>query len=282
MRRSSFFKGFGPSTGLPPVVKYLLIANLAVFFVSYVLDGNPVKGNFIYSWFGLVPHDVWRGAFWQPITYMFLHHGFAHLFFNMLLLWMFGSVLETVWGSREFLKYYLLTGVVPGVLNAIISSSSTVPIIGASGSIYGLLTAYGLLFPNSTIYIYFLFPIRVKYVVIFLGAMAFLMSVRTLSGEGGNQIAHIVHLGGMVVGAIYLKHRTFLAWGAQKVKSWQFDRARKQVQRQVQEENQLRQEVDDLLDKINEVGIDNLTSWEKNRLKQASARLQHKQDENER
>jgi len=253
-------------------VKGLLIANFVLFVADYIIGRH-----LLFDWFGLNPQDLWRGAFWQPFTYMFLHHGLLHLLFNMLLLWMFGGVLESIWGTREFLRYYFLTGVVPGLINCIIAYDKPLVIIGASGAIYGLLAAYGLLFPNSVIYISFLFPIRAKYMVLIFALFEFMASVRTLGGDGGGRIANIVHLGGMVVGAIYLKRGEMVRWFARRVKKWQQEHDRGRRRRFIEEEDHLRDEIDRLLDKINEVGFENLSSSERRRLKIASEKLRQRQ-----
>ena len=265
--------GFGFGSVLPQAVKGLLIANIGVFLVQQFIDSRT-----IYEVFGLTPVLFWRGALWQPFTYMFIHGGFSHLFFNMLALWMFGGVLESTWGTRAFLKYYFLTGVGAALSNCILTPNAAVPIIGSAGAIYGLLAAYGLMFPNSVIYISFLFPIRAKYLVLISGLFEFITSISTMSGAG-TPVAHLVHLGGMVIGVIYLRRDAMLHWLGKKLKNQQSRRRHEQMRRQDEEEMQLRKEVDDLLDKINAVGIGNLTAWEKRRLRQASDRLKRRDAE---
>jgi membrane associated rhomboid family serine protease len=186
-------------------VKALLWANIGMFVLSWLAPD-------IVMFLGLQPSAViLRLRIWQPITYMFLHAGVAHILFNMLALWMFGVDLERMWGRDFFLKYYFIAGVgaaattmllalAPGELGATMWSSVT---IGASGAIYGLLVAYALYFPNRPIYIYFVFPIPAKIFVLIMGAIAFMSSI------GGDQggVANSAHLGGLVVGYIYLKTR---------------------------------------------------------------------------
>ena len=186
-------------------VKALLWANIGMFVLSWLAPD-------IVMFLGLQPSAViLRLRIWQPVTYMFLHAGVAHILFNMLALWMFGVELERLWGRDFFLKYYFIAGVgaaattmllalAPGELGATMWSSVT---IGASGAIYGLLVAYALYFPNRPIYIYFVFPIPAKIFVLIMGAIAFMSSI------GGDQggVANSAHLGGLVVGYIYLKTR---------------------------------------------------------------------------
>jgi membrane associated rhomboid family serine protease len=152
--------------------------------------------------FGLVPYDVTHHLFlWQLGTYLFLHGGFFHILFNMLALWMFGSELESLWGTRRFVRFYFITGVGAAICSTLVAPNSTIPIIGASGAVYGILAAYGILFPDRILLLYFVIPIKAKYFVLILGALAFWSS---LSATGGG-VAHIAHLGGMLFGWLYLR-----------------------------------------------------------------------------
>ena len=190
---------------MTPVVKTLIWANVGVFVLWALFGGlRPYLTYF----FGLTPQLVLtRFWIWQPFTYMFLHGGIGHILFNMLILWMFGLQLERLWGSRFFLRYYFVTGIgagvstiVAGLLPFAFSDPTYVTAtIGASGAIYGLLMAFALYYPNTPILIFFLFPVPAKYFVMILGAIAFL-SVPQSAG-----VAHVAHLGGLVVGYFYLK-----------------------------------------------------------------------------
>jgi membrane associated rhomboid family serine protease len=152
--------------------------------------------------FGLVPYDVTHHLFlWQLGSYLFLHGGFFHILFNMLALWMFGSELESLWGTRRFVRFYFITGVGAAICSTLVAPNSTIPIIGASGAVYGILAAYGILFPDRILLLYFVIPIKAKYFVLILGALAFWSS---LSATGGG-VAHIAHLGGMLFGWLYLR-----------------------------------------------------------------------------
>jgi membrane associated rhomboid family serine protease len=195
---------FGPGPW-SPAIKLLIWAN-AVMFVAAVL----VPGILLYL--SLVPAAVVGRMFiWQPVTYLFLHDGLFHILFNMLALWMFGTDLERAWGTRFFLRYYFVTGIGAAAATILLSLVPLpfsdllyyTPTVGSSGAIYGLLLAYGLSFPNRPIYLYFLFPIRARVFVLIMGAVALLSSI---SG-GGSNIAHSAHLGGLVVGYLYLKLR---------------------------------------------------------------------------
>ncbi|HEY7556829.1 MAG TPA: rhomboid family intramembrane serine protease [Candidatus Binatia bacterium] len=181
---------------LTPAVKFLLIANTAIFVLQLVLP------YWVINLFGLVPFLVWRDFYlWQLFTYQFFHGGLMHLLFNMLALWMFGCDLERRWGSEFFLKYFFVSVVGGGILNALFLPGQMAPSIGASAGIYGILLAFGLIYPNQIIYFYFLFPIKMKYFVMIIGAIALYSSL--VSGQSG--IAHLAHLGGMVFGYLYLR-----------------------------------------------------------------------------
>ena len=188
----------------PSGVKWLLIVNIAVFVVDF----------FAKTWFndpfellGLVPAYVLRlGMLWQLFTYMFLHSGVSHIVINMLVLWMFGVELERDWGTRLFLKYYFLCGIGAGVCVVLVSrlrpAEAGIRTIGASGAIYGLLLAYGVLYADRIILFMLLFPMKAKYAVMLFGAVAFF----GLWQRGGG-VSYVAHLGGMIFGYIYIRTR---------------------------------------------------------------------------
>jgi membrane associated rhomboid family serine protease len=189
---------------VPPGVKWLIIVNVAVYvlllsFVDSVLAGKPIL-----LLFNLMPFDVLRrGEIWQLVTYMFLHAGIGHILFNMLSLWMFGSAVEQTWGTRRFLQYYFICGIGAGVCVVFANlafGDVYQRVIGASGAIYGLLLAFGMLFPDQEILLMFLFPIKAKFAVMIFGAIAFLSSF-----QGGGPVSNLAHLGGMLVGYIYIR-----------------------------------------------------------------------------
>jgi membrane associated rhomboid family serine protease len=205
---------FGPGP-LSSAMKALIAVNVVMFLAQGVLPE-------LQWWLGLMPSAVVPGLrIWQPFSYMFLHGGLFHLLFNMLALWMFGTELERMWGTRFFLKYYAVTGVGAGLLTvafAWLPFGFAEPlryaiVIGASGAIFGLLLAYALYFPNRPIYLYFLFPIPVKYFVMIIGAISLYSS---LGPSGG--VASATHLGGLLVGYLYLKGARFHPLG--ELKYW--------------------------------------------------------------
>ncbi|MBI4464981.1 MAG: rhomboid family intramembrane serine protease, partial [Acidobacteria bacterium] len=159
---------FGPAYGLTPAVKKLLIANVAAFFITVVAQAAGLGA--LFQWLALTPYVVTHYlALWQFVTYMFLHAGFWHILFNMFALWMFGSELERSWGTRRFLHYYFLTGIGAGLSFLLVNPFSPISTVGASGAIYGILLAYGLLFPNRIlfvpIFIFIWIPIPAKFLV---------------------------------------------------------------------------------------------------------------------
>jgi membrane associated rhomboid family serine protease len=186
----------------PPGVKWLLIINTVVFLIDYLFA--PVHA--VLGIAALIPDFVvyrFPWYVWQLFTFQFLHGGFGHLLFNMLALWMFGLPLEQTWGTRRFLKYYFLCGIGAGICDVVVNellghhNTST---IGASGGIYGLLLAFGVLFPDTTVLMDFLFPIKAKYLVMIYAAIAFFSALGANSG-----ISNLAHLGGMLFGLLYLK-----------------------------------------------------------------------------
>jgi membrane associated rhomboid family serine protease len=194
---------FGPGP-ISTAMKALIAVNVALFILTELPGGRALHG-----WLGLMPAaTITQLRIWQPATYMFLHAGLFHLLFNMLALWMFGTELERLWGRRYFLKFYFVCGIGAGLLTVLFSllpfAFSDVLynsiVIGASGAIYGLLLAYGLYFPDRPILMFMLFPIPAKYFVMIIGAIAFYSS---LGATGG--VASATHLGGLVVGYLYLK-----------------------------------------------------------------------------
>jgi membrane associated rhomboid family serine protease len=214
---------FGPG-GISPAVKILIITNVVVFAL------NVIVGEAMTIRLGLTPQMVFQQwALWQPLTYLFLHStgGFSHILFNMLALWMIGTDLERTWGTRFFTKYYFVTGVGAAATSLLLSIFSDAfyytTTVGASGAIYGLLLAFAMYFPHRTL-ILFIFPVPARIAVTILGAIAFLSS---FGGPGGG-IAHTAHLGGLVVGYLYLKGLRLRPMAEVKYRylKWKMGRAR--------------------------------------------------------
>jgi membrane associated rhomboid family serine protease len=184
---SSFSFGYS----LTPWIKRLLIANTAIFLLTYAIPA-------IQYYLAFTPAEILSRP-WTPITYMFAHGGLFHLLFNMLALFFFGARLESQWGSREFIKYYVICGLGGAALSFVFAFSH--PVVGASGAVYGLMLAYAMNWPDDIVHIWGIFPVKVKWLVVGLVAIS-LLSIR--SGSGGT-IAHFAHLGGFAAGFLYLK-----------------------------------------------------------------------------
>jgi membrane associated rhomboid family serine protease len=219
-RRYSFFGYF------PTGIKWLLISNSVIFLLTSFLPRNPIVALFAITWNG-----VCRNFFiWQPVTYLFLHAGIWHLLFNMLTLWMFGTQLEQDWGTRRFLKYYFICGIGAGVCILLVNGlvgDFAVPTLGASGAIMGLLMAFGVLYPNQQVLMSFLFPIKAKYLVLIYVVVELWASLSANSG-----ISSIAHLGGMLVGYVYLKSgRSFHLPNFQAAyDQWKWERAKRKFE----------------------------------------------------
>jgi membrane associated rhomboid family serine protease len=223
---ASYSFGPGPIT---PAVRGIIIANVAVFLVTYL---SP---RFVIGTFGLIPADVVQhGRIWQVFTYLFLHSpgSLTHILFNMLAVWMFGVDLERRWGSRGFLTYYFVTGVGAGICTVLVSLlpfegarvSYGVPTIGASGAVYGLLLAWGVLFPARQILFMLLFPLTARMYVILMGAIAFFSALAATD----NGVANVAHLSGLVIGWLYLKGPRDLRLDFQyRLTRWRMDRMRR-------------------------------------------------------
>jgi membrane associated rhomboid family serine protease len=255
---------------LPPVVKNLLIINVLAFLAYIVI--NSKYGIDLNSLLGMHYFASEKFRVYQLVTYMFMHGGFTHLLFNMFAFWMFGYVLEQIWGSKRFLTFYFVTGVgailiqmlvnfiqffpIPnameiyaaapspadftylldsyfngyynkvvvaefvsqfqalpndpnlkltsvGILDELYNARLNIPTVGASGAVYGILLAFGMMFPEQRIYVYFLFPIKAKWFVVIFAALSVVMG---LSDRPGDNVAHFAHLGGMIFGYFLIRH----------------------------------------------------------------------------
>ncbi len=193
----------------------LLAWNVIMFLAQWLLSdrvralveigGIPMAIPAMNRYLGLSPDLAWNGAIWQLVTYMFLHGGLWHLAINMFILWMFGSEIEHLMGTRRFIRFYFFSGIGAGLINMLPNCPwwavpSSIPTVGASGAIFGILVAYGMSFPNRRIFLYFLFPIPAKYFVVLLGVFNLFASF-TGAPTG---VAHFAHLGGLLSGWIFI------------------------------------------------------------------------------
>jgi len=246
-------------------IKILVSVNFGVFLLQTVAR---TEGLF-FPLFGLVPKLVWSEfMIWQPFTYLFFHGGIWHLLINMFVLWMFGSELERLWGKEHFLKFYFVTGVGAGLVTMIFGLNSMTPIVGASGAVYGVLLAYGLTYPNRTVYLYGIIPIKSLWFVIGIGVIAFMSSFDNVS-----QISHLTHLSGMMIGYLMLKRpvRFNDLWFTIRKRTLEYKI--KHEEKKVSQHQAIEREIDRILDKINREGFDSLTEEEHDRLYKGSQSL---------
>lgn len=291
--------GFGGFTLFPPVIKNLLIINVAVFFLQIIGSEIIVATNTPFSqvliqYFALIPIGTFADASfypWQLISYQFMHGGFGHIFFNMFMLWMFGMEIENMWGSKKFLIFYLTAGVVAGLCHLFISpllGTSPAPTIGASGAVYGVLIAFALFFPDRYIFLWFLIPVKAKYLIGFLIVFEFLAI-----NSAQDNIAHLAHLGGALAGFLFIwfdksshidlkamiRRNSFKKSSSSGSRYDIFGRKDRNVQEakyyDINESNSektevTQEEIDKILDKISQSGYQNLTAREKKILFEAS------------
>ncbi len=256
--------GFGGGY-FTPAVRHLMFANGIIFLLQ------SLTGKTLINWFGLHPVHIFKKFFiWQFVTYMFLHGDFVHILLNMFILWMIGCEVERYWGYKKFLTYYFICGTGAGFFHLILNISSSIPVVGASGAIYGILIAYAMLFPERLVILFpFPIPIKAKYLAIILAALELMFG---FFGQSG--VAHFAHLGGMIVGFVYLKFGWKISlFSSNFIMKKKRDLELRRSIKRTQHISRLRKEVDIILDKINEVGIENLTDKEKRLLKEASISL---------
>jgi len=307
---NNYYRPYGRFSVFPPMIKNLLIINGAVFVLQLILQNGVMGGAFLLNkWFALNPinisgYDSWPFNFqvWQLISYQFMHAGFSHIFFNMFFLWMFGMEVENTWGPKKFLYYYLICGVAAGLAQLFIAPLFSTPAItiGASGAVFGVMIAFAMMFPDRYIFIWFLIPVKAKYLVGF-----FILAYNVLPilyGETSN-VAHLAHLGGAVAGFIFIlfDKNTYVSLkssfknlrgsgGGGNFSSTQSpfsgfaDRFRKKeknveeakyydISNRHEEGDITQEEIDKILDKISKSGYQNLSEKEKKILFEASKKM---------
>lgn len=212
---------------LPTITRYLLIANFIIFFLAGIvertsgIDLNTIGGLHYYS-----AHSF---HWWQPLTYMFLHADMSHILFNMLAVWMFGATLENAWGSRRYLIYYLVCGVGAAIIQECVWSLMPfhplqlefLNTIGASGAVFGILFAFGWLFPDTPMFILFIpIPIRARTIVIIYAIMELFAGMGNMMGTHIDNVAHFAHLGGMLFGWLLLLYWRHNNWREPGSSEW--------------------------------------------------------------
>ena len=274
--------GFGLSIGSrwTRCIMILIIVNVSVFVVQLLfstissqwggMPGTDIDGivpqlalgpdQFTTMFWLYQPLAIGKLWLWQFATYMFLHSVSSpwHIIFNMLVLWMFGSQVERAMGTRKFLTMYFTAGIFAGIFCCLFTPNS--PIIGASGAIFAVEVAFAMFFPNTTV-IFYVFPIKAKYLVMIFAGITVISCIVPTSGS----TAHFAHLGGLVYGFLFIRYEpkfsSFLL-------SWQNQQQKKECQK----EEDIKEQVDALLDKVNQGGMKSLTRRERNFLRNASKR----------
>jgi len=284
-------RGYGRSYGFggrqtTSAVKGLIIANVAVFVLQVLTGGGTERIGPVGQWLAFQPtRAIEHLQIWRFVSYMFLHGGLFHIGMNMFILWMFGSQVEALWGRRLFLVYYFVCGIGASIIYGIFNLTgigSLIPMLGASGAIYGVLLAYGMSFPDNLILIFFVLPLKAKYAVVLFGLIEF------LSLPGGGSVAHLAHLGGMLTGFLFLQFTApALARGrlTDVQKRWRKFQARNRM-RVVRPDERPRggnggdgaprtpeqTRIDEILDKISREGLQSLTDEEQETLRRAGRR----------
>lgn len=269
--------GMGPGS-ITPMVKNLLIVNGAVFVLQLLMGGGlgiSSGGEFhpFGAYFALIPEfAVESGFVWQLVTYQFLHGGFFHILINMLILWMFGTELERVWNPMAFLRFYLICGIAAG-LSMIVFNYGSIPVVGASGSIFGLIGAFAYLWPEREVYVWGIFPMKVKYFVLFVGGIELIMGI-TDTRLG---IAHAAHLGGLGMGLLYLRfsdpRQSILGFFKDWAKKQKIKKKKQEWKEQQKKREDMVKEADEILDKLRKLSWEELSDYEKKRIREISDKL---------
>jgi len=234
---------------LPKATKALIYICTGVFLLEFFLK------DYLIYYFGLIPLRVIDSFWiWQIVTYIFLHGGFWHFFFNILMLWIFGRIIESALGTKEFLFYFFMCGIGAGIISIVFSFGSPRPIIGASGAIYGLMLAFAMLYPKQIVYLYFVLPVKAWQMVAILVVMELAMSFSTANAN----VANVAHLGGMFIGYLYFKAMPGAVTGDYAHQVAKFGRLFNKKQK-VDDAS----EIDRILEKISKKGLSSLSAKEK-------------------
>lgn len=263
-----------------PGVKVLVIANAVIYLLSLL------AGPEFFRHFGLVPRLVLQERWvWQVFTYMFVHGSFLHVFFNIFMLWMFGMAVEGQWGTRAFVKFYFICGLGVAAVALIIGPHSSVPLIGASGAIYGLLVAFAMLYPEAVVYLYLFIPIKAAHMAILCGVIEFI----AMATDATPGIARFAHLAGMVIGYTYIRWwwdiririLSALRRSMPRAPQSRANRSTPSAARRVSGAKETSsptasmEDVDRILDKISANGLESLSDEERAVMKIYSDRMKH-------
>ena len=257
---------------MPPAIKTIILVNVAVFLLQFFTPFGAIIQELGALW------PIGSGNFqpWQPLTYMFLHGNGTHLFFNMFALWMFGAEIENQWGTREFNIYYFTCGIGAAAINLLATIGDPYPTVGASGAIYGVLLAFGMMFPNRYIFLYFLFPVKAKYFIAGYALIEFFSGLNSRTMGSGSDIAHFAHLGGMLIGFIFITIKR-AEWSFAGLFSKFRPSGKKRSGPRLHTQNRVappvsEAEINAILDKISERGYSSLTAEERRKLLKAGGK----------
>ncbi|NNF06586.1 MAG: rhomboid family intramembrane serine protease [Candidatus Eisenbacteria bacterium] len=269
------YGGGGFLGDIPPAIRQLVLINVIIFLFTALLDAATERT--VVNLFGLVPaHLVGKGFVWQLVTYMFLHGDVFHILFNMFMLWMFGQELERWWGFRDFLKYFFVCGIGGGILQVLstfIFGGANSPIIGASGAVFGILIAYAMAFPNRQVLLWFVIPINVRTLI---GGLIVIDLVLGFTNSGGG-VARFAHLGGALVGYLYLKQDVLLRKWRQIASQSRSTGSRSRSQKDEPPSADHNAKLDAILDKLKQEGAGALTPEERAFLHESAERARRRQ-----
>lgn len=247
---------------LGSMVKWLLMVNFAFFLLT--ISGALKQTLFL--WGAVIPENfVTSIQIWRLISYQFLHWDAMHFLFNMLFLYFFGPVLEQTWGSRTFIKFYLICGAVGGVVYTLLAAIGILPVgimVGASGALYGIMAAVAVLYPRMTVLLYGLIPIKMVWLV----TLAVILSMLKFA-SGENAGGEAAHLSGLAAGFLYVRYKPFFT-------GFQLQRRKGSWEKRMEQERTFEVEVDRILKKVHDQGLSSLSSREKHILQEATRREQ--------
>lgn len=261
-------RGGGVRFAMPrmtPVVKWLLIANVVIYVIGSLFD--PTE-KFLVPLFSVSTITLAQSLqLWRIISYQFLHADIGHIFVNMLILFFFGPMLEQLWGSKRFLRFYLVCGAMGGIFYPILVWCNFLApgyLIGASGAIFGMLAAGGIIFPRMRVFIMGIFPIPLG---VLAGILALISILTLLDAHGANRGGEAAHIAGMAAGAVYV------LW-APMMQRMQHRQKQGRWEKKIVEQRDFQREVDRILTKVHNSGVGSLTRNEKKILQEATEREQ--------
>ncbi|MEN6309814.1 MAG: rhomboid family intramembrane serine protease [Anaerohalosphaeraceae bacterium] len=260
--KGEYFGTGGLFSNVPPITRYFLIINILVFVVMYLFGLSRYFDQYL-SVFPVSYVNMLQ--VWRLFTYQFLHADILHILFNMMMLYFLGPILESTWGAKTYLRFYLISGAVGGVVYTLLVLTRVLgagPMVGASGAIYGLMAAAAILYPQAQVYLFRTIPMRMKTLLI----ITIIFSVMNFMG-GKNAGGEAAHLSGVAAGAIFV-------YVLPRFTNWRLERSKGAWQRKLEKERAFQGEVDRILEKVHQQGLGSLTRDEKNTLKEATRREQ--------